>query len=209
MEDFSSLSDEMAIREVLDGNVEAFEILVMRYQGLVARILSRHIPFQDVEDVAQEVFLIALSKLGKLKKPGAFGSWLVRITIRSCVNYWREKSKGKEQLFSEIGDDHVDILDRTLSRTQNQNRYDLSEEEMEKLEKVLWWSLSKLNPVDRMVVELVYFENLSHKEVAEIMGCTQGGVKIRIFRARRKLRKIIERKLKELDHGQKNGRKSF
>lgn len=198
MEDLSSISDEVAVRRVLDGDIGAFEILILRYQGTVARILSRHIPLQDVEDVAQEVFLDALSNLGKLKDPKAFGGWIVRITTRSCVSYWREKTKRKEQMFSEIGDDHIDILERTLLGVQDPNQYDYSEEEKRKLEEVLWWALSQLNPMDRMVVELIYFENRSHKEVAEMTGCTQGGIKIRIFRARRKLRTIIKRKLKRV-----------
>jgi len=204
MGDFSSISDELAIESVLAGDVQAFEILVMKYRDHVARILSRHIPYQDVEDVAQEVFLSAFSGLGKIKDPKAFQSWLSRIAVRTCVNYWRVKSRQKEQLLSEIGDEHVDILERKLVSVGNSpDDEEISEEEMKKLQELLQWAMGQLNPVDRMVVELAYFENRSHGEIAEMIGATRGGVKIRLFRARRKLRVIIEKEMRKRGYGQK------
>lgn len=207
MEDLSSIPDELVIEKVLKGDIQAFEIIVMRYQGDVARILSRHIPLQDVEDVAQDVFLTAFSSLGKIRNPASFRSWLNRIAIRSCVNYWRTKARLRELLTSDLGDEHINVLERILRLAQKCNygdSSDITDEETEKLHEVLQWALGHLNHTDRIVVELVYFENLSHAEVAEMLGSTQGGIKIRLFRARRKLRAMIERELKRRGHGQKN-----
>lgn len=205
MEDLSSVPDEIVVERVLNGDVQAFEILVVRYQGFVASILSRHIPYQDVEDVAQDVFLAAFSSLDKIKNPELFGSWLRKIAVRSCVNYWRAIGKRKELVISDLGEDHVNVLERMLRLSQTYNdEKDVAVDEMEKLQEVLQWALGNLNPTDRMVVELVYFEDMKHGEVAELLGSTQGGVKIRLFRARMKLRAMIERELKRRGHGQKN-----
>ncbi|MCX7823914.1 MAG: sigma-70 family RNA polymerase sigma factor [Syntrophobacterales bacterium] len=208
MEDLSSISDEMAIKRVLEGDIQAFEVLVMRHQGTVARILSRHVPSQDVEDIAQEVFLSALLNLNKLKDPRAFGSWITKIATRSCVNYWRSKLRRKEELFSELKDEQFDLLERSLFG-KGDLADDITKEEIERLEEILWWALSHLSPMDRIVIELIYFENLGHMEVAEMTGCTKGGVKIRAFRARRKLRKIVEQELKRRSHEQKDRGKTF
>jgi len=198
MDDFSSVLDELVIESVLAGDVQAFEVLVVKYREHVARILSRHIPYQDVEDVAQEVFLSAFSGLGKIKDPKSFSSWLSRIAVRTCVNYWRAKSRQKEQVFSEIEDEHVDILERKLVDIGNNSDDDeISEYEMKRLQELLQWAMGQLNPVDRMVVELVYFENRTHSEVAKMIGATRGGVKIRLFRARKKLKAIIEKEMRK------------
>ncbi|MEJ5299654.1 MAG: sigma-70 family RNA polymerase sigma factor [Thermodesulforhabdaceae bacterium] len=204
MNDFSSISDELVIESVLAGDIQAFEILVLKYRDHVARILSRHVPYQDVEDVAQEVFISAFSNIPKIKDPQAFSSWLSRIAVRACVNYWRQKSKQKEQILSELGDEHADLLERKLvGAANNSDDEDISEEEFKRLQELLQWAMGRLNPVDRMVVELVYFENRSHSEVADLIGATRGGVKIRLFRARRKLRSMIDKELRKRGHGQK------
>ncbi len=108
------IPDGLIVARVLEGDVGAFEELVKRYQGQVAHILSRHIPSQDVEDVAQEVFTSAFCALGKLRQPDSFGPWLRRITYRGCVNYWRDKKRRKEEALSELSEEHCKLLDASL-----------------------------------------------------------------------------------------------
>ena len=84
-----TLSDAEIIRRVIDGDVNSFEYLLNRYQDHVLRIVTKHIPHNEVEEMAQEVFVRAYQALPGFKQEGSFRQWLSAIAVRTCYDFWK------------------------------------------------------------------------------------------------------------------------
>jgi RNA polymerase sigma-70 factor (ECF subfamily) len=180
---------------VLDGNTDAFEQLLEKYRQYVFSIVNRHIPLDHLEDVSQEVFIRVYQSLRNLKKADSFKTWLSAITLRTCYDFWRKRYRAKEIPVSTLSSEQKDWLTGAIS--------DAAAEDWEKrgrekaAREVLTWLLSKLNPAERMVVDLVYLEGLSSKEAAGLLGWSETNVKVRAFRIRQKLKKHLLREEEE------------
>ena len=157
--DPSRPDDSEIIRQVLDGNVNAFESLVAKYRALVLKIVQRHVERGDVEEAAQETFVRAYRSLPTFKGRSDFSQWLSAIAVRTCHDHWRKAYRSREIPLSAITERHQEWLDEAMSGEPREpsSRETLRSEAKE----VLDWVLSRLPVKDRMVLELVYLEELS------------------------------------------------
>jgi len=183
------LSDAEIIRQVIDGDVNAFESLLTRYKESVLRIVKKHVPYNEVEDVAQDSFIRVFEALATFKGKGEFKQWLYAITLRTCYDYWRKAYRSKEISMNSLTERHQDWLEEVISERSESELQDkgLQKEAGELLD----WALAKLSAEDRMVVELIYLEGLTGKEVADLLGWGLSNVKVRAFRSRKKLEKLL------------------
>ncbi len=188
--DLLTPSDPEIVRRVLAGEVNAFEHLVRRYQRLVLATVKRHVPFDCVEDIVQDVYLRAYRSLPGFRKTDRFAHWLSVIAVRTCYDFWRERYKSRELPLSSFSEEQEAWLEAALSdqSTDRCNEEGLQKEAKELLDS----ALDKLSAGDRMVLELVYFEERSLKEAAALLGWSLANVKVRLFRSRRKLRVLLE-----------------
>jgi len=182
-------SDAEIIRRIIDGDVNSFEYLLKKYQDHVLRIVTKHIPYNEAEETAHNVFVRAYQALPGFKEQGSFKQWLSAITVRTCYDFWRKQYRSKELPMSDLSERHRDWLEKTLS---SESDLSFSEESRAKeAGELLDWALSKLSAKDRMVLELVYLEGLSVKEAADLLALSVSNVKVRSFRSRKKLEKIL------------------
>ena len=188
-DDPSTPNDADIVRRIVEGDVNAFESLLTRYKDHVLRIVKRHMPYQEVEETAQEVFIRAYQSLPKYKGKGGFKQWLSAIAVRSCYDYWRKVYRSREVPMSSLTERHQDWLEEVMSDQSNQSFHEKSSQQ-EAIE-ILDWALGKLSAEDRIVMELVYLEGLSGKEAARLLGWSVANVKIRSLRSRRKLEKLL------------------
>lgn len=188
-DDSPTPNDADIVRRIVEGDVNAFEGLLTRYKDHVLRIVKRHMPYQETEETAQEVFIRAYQSLPKYKAKGGFKQWLSAIAVRTCYDYWRKAYRSREVPMSSLTERHQDWLEEVMSGESNQSFYEKSSQQ-EAIE-ILDWALGKLSAEDRMVMELVYLEGLSGKEAARLLGWSVGNVKIRSFRSRKKLEKLL------------------
>lgn len=188
------LSDTEIISQVIDGNLNAFESLLTRYKELVLRIVKKHVPYNEVEDVTQNSFIRVFEALATFKGKGEFRQWLSAITLRTCYDYWRKAYRSKEISMSSLTERHQVWLEEVISERSESELHDkgLQKEAGELLE----WALSNLSAEDRMVVELVYLEGLTGKETADLLGWSLSNVKVRAFRTRKKLQKLLTETMK-------------
>ena len=182
-------SDIEIVRQVLDGNVNAFELLLKKYQDHVLKIVKKHIPYEQIEETAHDVFIRAYQSLPTFKNTSNFKHWLSSIAVRTCYDFWRKKYRNRELPISSLTEQQQHWLESSISTQSSQSYYE--EERLQKAKEVLDWALSKLSAEDRMVVELIYLEGLSGKEAAELLGWSVANVKVRSFRARKKLQKLL------------------
>jgi RNA polymerase sigma-70 factor (ECF subfamily) len=188
--DSKSLNDIDVIRRVIDGDVNAFEILLTKYREHVLRIVSRHIPHHQVEETSHDVFIRAYQSLPTFGQKSGFKQWLSGIAVRTCHDFWRKHYRTKEVPMSSLTEKHQEWLEKTISDSASGT---FSEQSSRKeAGELLEWALDKLSSGDRMVLELVYLEGLSIKEAARLLGWSTANVKIRSFRSRKKLRKLLE-----------------
>ena len=189
-----SRSDDEIVKRVVNGNVNDFELLLTRYKNHVAQIVSRHVPINVVEETAHNVFIRVYRSLPTYRRKERFAQWLSSIAIRTCHDFWREHYRNKEISMSSLSTKHQEWLENTIECTSN-HTYQKRVEQQEAKE-VLNWALERLPAADRMVVELVFLEELSVKEAAGLLGWSVANVKVRSFRARRKLRGLLSEFMK-------------
>lgn len=183
--------DSVIVAQVLRGDVNAFESLLTRYKALVLKIVSKHVPHQEVEETAQEVFIRAFQSLSSFEGRAGFDRWLSSIAVRTCYDYWRRAYRSREVPVTMLTEKHREWLEKTVSGESVET---LRESESKKeAGELLDWGLSRLSAENRMVLEMLYLEGLSVKETADLLGWSVANVKVRAFRSRRAMEKILNK----------------
>ena len=174
---------EIDLRDILvalDGGQDAYGRLVKRYQNAVSKWMWRFTRDRVIlEELVQEVFIEAWMSLSRYKGESAFKTWLFTIATRVGYKYWKKKAKDAA-ITIEVG---------------NRLMIDNAEKEITPSEaaEALYGLFSRLQPRDRLVLTLMYFEEMDTKEIAHMTGWTRSMVKVQAYRARNKLRKLLER----------------
>lgn len=187
--DAADTEDRDIVQRVLAGEVEAFAPLMERYQNYVLAIVHRHAPTDQVEELSQEVFIKAFQSLAGWRQAGHFRAWLSVIAVRACYDYWRKHYRSREVPISALSEGHREWLDRVLADASETSWQEMTRRR--EAREILDWALDQLSPADRMVLELVHLEGQSVKAAARQLGWTVANVKVRAFRARRKINKLL------------------
>lgn len=165
-----------------------------RYSPRVFRFASRFFRQRSlVEEAAQEVFLKAFTELGSFEGRGSMEGWLTRITTNTCLNLLRGSKRRPEVTVSELTDDETTWLDNRLAdaaveRHESDVRGQVAADLAGRV-------LETLPPDDQLVLTLIDGEGASVKEVVQMTGWSESKVKVQAFRARRRMRKAVEKLL--------------
>jgi RNA polymerase sigma-70 factor (ECF subfamily) len=185
-------SDAELIRAVLDGDPESFQPLIERYQPRVFATARRYARREDeVADIVQEIFIKAFQKLGSFRGDAPFEHWLMRLAVRTCYDFLRGHQRNREHSFTELTDEESDWLDRFNTGPDD------ADENAEAARALVRRVLDQLPPPARLVITLLEIEEKSVKEIAALTGWSETLVKVRAFRARAQMRRIIERMTRE------------
>jgi RNA polymerase sigma-70 factor (ECF subfamily) len=186
--------DAAVIENVLAGDVNAFETIIDQYKSRVFFIVSKRIPKEYVDEVAHDVFVRAFKGLAGFKGKGGFQQWLSGISVRACYDFWREKYRRKEIPISCLTDAHREWLENITSGDAEENAQ--AQEQQTEILEIIEWALCKLSAADRTVIELVYLDGYTHKEASELTGWSIANIKVRSFRAKKKLYAMIVKETK-------------
>jgi RNA polymerase sigma-70 factor (ECF subfamily) len=177
----SEPTDWELVQEVLAGRIEHFEILVRRYQRLVATAALRMgVPRQEIEDVANEVFYKVYRSLRRYEPAHSLSTWLYRITVNAALDHRRSRRHDarSEEIPASLADDGASQLETAEGR----QRAGLLHE-----------ALKRLPDHYRTPLVLTHVEGLPLNEVARILNLPEGTIKSRLFRARALLKDTIRR----------------
>ena len=183
-------TDQQLVDQVMAGNKNAFNLLVMRYQHRVAALIARFVQDpQEVEDVAQEAFIKAYRALPVFRGDSAFYTWLYRIAVNTAKNYLVARSRRPPAQDLEI--DEVEPTETgSVLREIESPEGSLSTSE---LKAAIELTLDSLPEELKTAFILREFSGLSYEDIAEVMDCPVGTVRSRIFRAR----EAIDLKIRE------------
>jgi RNA polymerase sigma-70 factor, ECF subfamily len=180
------------VRQAQRGAEAAFEELVRRHQqrvfALVSGILRRQ---EDVEDIAQQVFLKVYLSLRKFDQRAAFSTWLYKITVNECWDYLRKKKVRPLVYESDLSEEQVSRLDGIVSA----ERVSIGPNERAEVKDLLEHMLDKLPEQDRQLLILKEVEGFSVQELAKILDLNVNTVKVRLFRARGRIMDAYRRRL--------------
>lgn len=183
--------DQELVRRVQQGDKKAFDLLVIKYQQRIAKLISRYVRDQDeVQDVAQEAFIKAYRALPRFRGDSAFYTWLYRIAINTAKNYL--VAQGRRPPATDVEAEEAVYVDGGMKMSDRDTPEQLMQRD--EVERVIFDTIDSLPEELRTAITLREMEGLSYEEIAVTMDCPIGTVRSRIFRAR----EAIEIKMKPL-----------
>jgi RNA polymerase sigma-70 factor, ECF subfamily len=183
--------DEKLVRRVQRGDKTAFDLLVLKYQHKVAKLVARFVrDRREVEDVTQEAFIKAYRAIGGFRGESAFYTWLYRIAVNTAKNYL--ESLGRRPPSTDVEMENAEFVESAdgLREQATPERQLLTDEIAATVNRVIQGLPGDL----RTAITLREIEGMSYEEIAEVMDCPIGTVRSRIFRAR----EAIDQELKPL-----------
>jgi RNA polymerase sigma-70 factor, ECF subfamily len=180
------------IAAVLKGDAASFEPLIEKYSPRVFATARRYARREsEIEDIVQEVWLKAYQKLQSFRGEAPFEHWLMRLAVRTCYDFLRSHQRNRESAFSDLSEPEEDWLERFVHSPG------AAREDAEAARQLVQRILQYLSPPARLVITLLEIEDRSVKEISKLTGWSVPLVKVRAFRARAEMRKILAKIARE------------
>ncbi len=166
-------------------DAKAFNELVLAYRkrilGTISRLIGRP---EDVEDVAQEVFVRLYYSLDQLRSPEVFEPWLYRLTVNAAYDYLRRRKRRPESRMADLSEQQVTRADSVAG-----GRREETEQEKSRVTEFMDALFQHVSEEDRLLLTLKEVEGLSLKELEKIYKVNENALKVRLFRARQRVLK--------------------
>jgi RNA polymerase sigma-70 factor (ECF subfamily) len=176
------------IQKAQQGDAAAFNQIVSAYRrrilGTISRLIGRP---EDVEDVAQEVFIRLYFSLGQLRTPEVFEPWLYRLTVNASYDYLRKSRRRVESRMADLSEQQVMMADAVAG-----SRAQTDETEKRRVKEVVQELLGTVSAEDRILLTLKEVEGLSLKELEKVYHVNENALKVRLFRARQRVLKKMK-----------------
>lgn len=174
--------DNYYIDKILNGERDAFSHIVERYKDSIFSLAHKICgSYEDAEEVAQDSFVKAFRSLHNFARKSSFKTWLYRITYNTSISHLR-KNNIKHLKLEEFPADAVDFL-------RDSDSEELAEREYRSA--ILNFAIQKLGSDDRALISMHYFQELDLNEIEEITGIGKSNLKVKLFRARKRIENIL------------------
>jgi RNA polymerase sigma factor (sigma-70 family) len=186
----------VCLARVRERDEDAARALVEHLYPLVIKIVRAHLPRAlDEEDLSQEIFMKLFANAAQYRGEVPFAHWVSRIAVSTCIDRLRAQKRRPEWRWADLSEREADVLDAVL-HTEHEPDTALAIDAGELVGKLM----QTLNAEDQLVIRLLDLEERTVAEIAAQTGWSQTLVKVRAFRARRKLRKQLEQLEKQKRH---------
>lgn len=176
------------IQKAQSGDASAFNQMVTAYRrrilGTVSRLIGRP---EDVEDVAQEVFMRLYFSLEQLRTPEVFEPWLYRLTVNACYDYLRKSKRRLESRMGDLSEQQVMLADAAAG-----SKAQAEELDKRRARDTVSTLLATVSEEDRILLTMKEVEGLSLKELEKVYGVNENALKVRLFRARQRVLKNMK-----------------
>lgn len=180
------INDQHYINQVIEGNSNAFAVLVNQYKDLVFTLANKMLKNkEEAEEVAQDTFIKIFNSLNKFKGESKFSTWIYKITYNTCLDRLKKSKKEKSVIYIEDFNAHqIKEIENILDTI----------DEKEKIQKIQE-CLQLLPSEEAFLLTLYYFDDQTIDEIAKVIDCNSNNVKIKLFRSRKKLASILKEQL--------------
>jgi RNA polymerase sigma-70 factor (ECF subfamily) len=180
----ADLGEADLVAACVAGRTEAFEIIVERHRRSVYQLCYRYVGnHEDASDLTQDVFLRAYRALGRFRGQSALSTWLYRIAVNVCLNRLAASRPPSEPIEGQqLVDTRSDPADDGLLRAERRA--------------AVRQAVSRLPAKQRAALIMRIYQEMSHQEIAEVLGSSVGAVKANVFHALRNLRKALGRDIR-------------
>ena len=178
--------DATYARRVQEGDRDAFRVLIERYEGMVFDLAHQYADSpEDAEDLAQDAFMRAFRRIGDLKNPDRFSSWLYGIALNRCRDYAKNV---RRETYAFSRTEEQEDADALAGGEGGQVDALIAEERGEQL----WAALEELSSTYATPFLLKYRDGMTYKAMSKRMDVSVSALKVRVHRARKKLRTLLE-----------------
>jgi len=182
------MDDKEIIEKVLAGQEDLFKYIILKYKDKVFKIIYSFCgQTSDCEDIAQSVFVKIFYALNKFKFEAAFSTWMYRIVINETITFAKKRNTKVISLQEKFGDDNDQEIVDLIQSDDNIEKKVLEQE----TQKIVQETLLQLQDNYRIVLTLRDIEDFSYEEIAKIMNVSVEKIKVWLFRARNKMRKLL------------------
>jgi RNA polymerase sigma factor (sigma-70 family) len=186
MPDDESFDLAGCLDRVRKGDQSAARELVEHLHPLVIRIVRNHLPRRVAEeDLTQEIFLKMFTRLNQYQGAVPFSHWVSRIAVTTCIDQLRAQKRRPELRWADLSERETDVLDAVIT-----NENDVAPDDAVAARELVQKLLEQLKPEDRLVIQYLDLDQKSIAEISAITGWNPTLVKVRAFRARRKLQRF-------------------
>lgn len=179
-------NDKTIINQIINGDTNAFSVLVDRYKDLVFTLALRMLKNrEEAEEVSQDAFIKAYRSLPRFKGQSKFSTWIYRVAYNTCLDRLKKNKKHLSDVaIDEFTQHQIKTLDNALDNMEQQEYNQTIQD-----------CLNLLPGDDNFLLTLYYFEEHSLEEISKIVGISVNNAKVKIFRSRKKLAAILKQRL--------------
>lgn len=182
----SNDADGTYARRVQDGDRDAFRVLIERYEGMVFDLTHQYADSsEDAEDLAQDVFAKAYRRIEDLENPDRFSSWLYGIALNRCRDYAKNV---RRETYAFSRTEEQDEPNAAMNGKASQDEELIAKERGDQV----WDAIEQLSSTYATPFLLKYRDGLTYKAMSERMDVSVSALKVRVHRARKKLRNVLE-----------------
>ncbi|WP_166965704.1 RNA polymerase sigma factor [Yeosuana marina] len=179
-------NDIYYINLIIEGNSNAFSVLVDRYKDLVFSLALKLVKNrEEAEEVAQDTFIKVYKSLSQFKGDSKFSTWIYKVTYNTCLDRLKKHKREQHVVpIDEFNTNQIKSLDNALDAMQDKERIQAIQD-----------CIELLPSDDAFLLTLFYFEEQSLEEIANVVNLTTNNVKVKLFRSRKKLTTILKERL--------------
>lgn len=179
------VNDQHYINQIIEGNSNAFAVLVDRYKGFVFTLAYKMMKDrEEAEEVAQDTFLKVYKSLNKYKGESKFSTWIYKITYNTCLDRLKKKKEKNVVYIEDFSERELKAIENILDAIDEKDRN-------QKIQDCLHLLLSE----EAFLLTLYYFDDQSIEEISKVMDTNANNIKIKLFRARKKIASILKQQL--------------
>ena len=171
------------VEQIQRGDSKAFATLVKQYKDLVYTLAIRMLKNrEEAEEVAQDTFIKLYKSVNKFKGDSKLSTWIYRVAYNTCLDRLKKHKRTLDTVeINDFTEYNVDAIENGLDALETKERKD-----------AIVNCINQLAPKDNVVLTLYYFEELSIDEIAKVIGETTNNVKVKLYRSRKRLSKLLK-----------------
>jgi RNA polymerase sigma factor (sigma-70 family) len=180
------LNDQHYINLIIEGDSNAYAVLVDRYKSMVFSLALKMVKHrEEAEEVAQDIFIKIFKSIDKFKGDSKFSTWVYKVAYNTCLDRIKKNNREKNTIpIDDFSENQIKTMETVLDAIDERER-----------NKTIQDCIQLLPNEDGFLLILYYFEEQSIDEISKIMDCTANNVKVKLFRSRKKLASILEKRL--------------